>query len=393
MNNDVLATIETFYECVGNGECAENGFDHQRAISAFSRATDDTGLCLVDITVSGRFKLLAYANIPEASMMMMMLNGPWTPENHGILKNFEKIPVGVPLLSRAIQADEDFYASDLYKMAMKPWNLHSIGVSFLQKGPLGGVLNGFTRNSGQREIDHEILSRLAILNKHLLQAMQMHERLDRLSKTLILTNNALDLIGFGLVVHDTYGKPTYANTAARRIFESADGVSLTQTGISLLDGTAQNQFHKLLETLSHPDVPLFKRAGGTVRVRRPSGKKPYSLIVAPIMGEAATVLEGVSTVVFVLDPEEKPTMAVNFFVSSFDLSPAEATLARALVEGMTLADFSSQRGISRNTAKSQLHSIFAKTETSRQSELVSLLLRSAAGIDLQGYGYGSVALT
>ncbi len=71
------------------------------------------------------------------------------------------------------------------------------------------------------------------------------------------------------------------------------------------------------------------------------------------------------------------------FVSSYGLTQSEAEIAHALVLGGTLDEVAVTRGISRNTAKSHLHSIFAKTSTNRQSELVSLLLRSVAGINLR----------
>jgi DNA-binding CsgD family transcriptional regulator len=54
-----------------------------------------------------------------------------------------------------------------------------------------------------------------------------------------------------------------------------------------------------------------------------------------------------------------------------------------LAEGVSLDDIAERRDITRNTAKSQLHSVFAKTGTSRQSELVSMVLRSAAGISVE----------
>ena len=55
----------------------------------------------------------------------------------------------------------------------------------------------------------------------------------------------------------------------------------------------------------------------------------------------------------------------------------------SLALGGTLEEAAVRRSVSRNTVKTQLHSIFAKTDTNRQSELVALLLRSVAGINLQ----------
>ena len=50
----------------------------------------------------------------------------------------------------------------------------------------------------------------------------------------------------------------------------------------------------------------------------------------------------------------------------------------ALCEGKSLNDITAAYGISINTAKTHLKSILAKTGTSRQAQLVTVLLQSVA---------------
>ncbi|MEZ5828253.1 MAG: LuxR C-terminal-related transcriptional regulator [Hyphomicrobiales bacterium] len=60
---------------------------------------------------------------------------------------------------------------------------------------------------------------------------------------------------------------------------------------------------------------------------------------------------------------------------AFGLTPAELRLAEALVRGTSLKDYAEQVGIAEGTARVQLKAVFAKTNTHRQAELVSLLWR------------------
>ena len=60
---------------------------------------------------------------------------------------------------------------------------------------------------------------------------------------------------------------------------------------------------------------------------------------------------------------------------AFGLTRAEAVLGMHLARGQTLRDIAATLGISVETARNQLKSIFAKTETHRQPDLVSLMLR------------------
>jgi DNA-binding CsgD family transcriptional regulator len=59
----------------------------------------------------------------------------------------------------------------------------------------------------------------------------------------------------------------------------------------------------------------------------------------------------------------------------FSLTPAERRLANHIAAGTSLRDSANQTGITYQTARNQLKSIFAKTRTHRQSELVALRAR------------------
>ena len=61
---------------------------------------------------------------------------------------------------------------------------------------------------------------------------------------------------------------------------------------------------------------------------------------------------------------------------TFELTPAEARLARILIAGKSLNDACHELHIQRTTAKTHLRNLFDKLGVRRQTELVSLLLRS-----------------
>jgi DNA-binding CsgD family transcriptional regulator len=69
--------------------------------------------------------------------------------------------------------------------------------------------------------------------------------------------------------------------------------------------------------------------------------------------------------------------------AEFGLTKAEARLALRLAEGSSLASAAQAFDVKLTTIRSQLQQVFAKTGTSRQSELVAMLL---------SHGYGSPKL-
>jgi DNA-binding CsgD family transcriptional regulator len=60
------------------------------------------------------------------------------------------------------------------------------------------------------------------------------------------------------------------------------------------------------------------------------------------------------------------------------LTPAEVELLRELADGRSLAEAALRLARARNTARNQLQSIFAKTGTHRQSQLIVMILKSVA---------------
>jgi DNA-binding CsgD family transcriptional regulator len=65
----------------------------------------------------------------------------------------------------------------------------------------------------------------------------------------------------------------------------------------------------------------------------------------------------------------------------FGLTKAEARLTLAITNGMTATEYSSEHGISINTAYSQIKAILAKTGTQRQAELIKLVLEHSPSLE------------
>jgi len=74
-----------------------------------------------------------------------------------------------------------------------------------------------------------------------------------------------------------------------------------------------------------------------------------------------------------LGPKPGPPAAI--LAKTFRLTPAEAKLASVIARGASPKIAAGELKISRETVRNQLKSVFAKTDTHRQSELVALILQ------------------
>lgn len=96
---------------------------------------------------------------------------------------------------------------------------------------------------------------------------------------------------------------------------------------------------------------------------------PFAPLTAPLIRTAIVVLRDAARRDFV-----QPAALERLF----HLTPAEARLASLLANGVSVEDAATQLGVTRNTARTQLQAVFAKTRTNRQGDLIRLILSTTA---------------
>jgi DNA-binding CsgD family transcriptional regulator len=67
---------------------------------------------------------------------------------------------------------------------------------------------------------------------------------------------------------------------------------------------------------------------------------------------------------------------IAFLTDEFDLTPAEVRLLLRLIEGKSLRSSAAALGITYETARTVLKSVFQKTRTRRQTELVIVIVNA-----------------
>jgi DNA-binding CsgD family transcriptional regulator len=105
------------------------------------------------------------------------------------------------------------------------------------------------------------------------------------------------------------------------------------------------------------------------------------LIVSPLSDCGSTLIAGDSAATamcLISGHEQQVSDARSLFPQLFGFTPAETRLATALLGGLSVSEYSQEVGVSPTTARTHLASLFAKTSTRRQAELIAFL-RAACG--------------
>jgi len=85
-------------------------------------------------------------------------------------------------------------------------------------------------------------------------------------------------------------------------------------------------------------------------------------------------LERAEAVVFLNPLGVRPAANADRLRVLFHFTHAEANLVLHLLEGLSLQEIGEVEGVTRETVKSHLHSVFVKTATHRQAELLVLIM-------------------
>jgi DNA-binding CsgD family transcriptional regulator len=185
---------------------------------------------------------------------------------------------------------------------------------------------------------------------------------------------ALDLLGIGLVVCGADGQLLVINQTAERIVQTSDGLEVDSDGRLRTTQECNPPFAELLQRVS-----VSKGEGEVaLAVRRPSSKRPLTLLLRSTNGHSQDGPGAVSpaALVLILDSALPVNTVEAELRQLYGLTYTETRLAKLLMEGLTLDDCCAALGIRRTTGRMHLRNLFAKIGVRRQSELVSLLMKS-----------------
>ncbi len=262
--------------------------------------------------------------------------------------------------------DETMAADPLYRDILWPAGLGWCAATIIPL-PTGEVLFlSVERERSQGPVETAIVERLDALRPHLARSALMSARL-QLERARI-ASETLAAIGLPALVFDDRGKVLAANT----LIESLDGVVHWRASdqVTLCDPQAEVLFRQAIETLR----AIGLNAPLSFALRAPeSGGASMVAHVVPLRRTARDVFSrcaGVLVVSPVTLPDAPPVELVQ---SLFDLTAAEARVARNLTAGQTVEQIASSNGVSLNTVRTQVRGVLEKTGCRRQVEAIALL--------------------
>ena len=315
-----------------------------------------------------------------------------TPESERLVSDY--IALGQPKLNSRMErslalnspgfvTDHDFFsdremsADPFYRDFMYPRGYGWVA-STLFPLPNGDMVSvSFERRKARGAFEADAIAALDTMRPHFGRSAVLSARLglERV-RGMVQSLNVLGIPGAVLrqngslyVANDEFGRLVPALVQDRR------------DRVTLVDGNADALLEDAIARLRTRDA---KTMVSSIPVTAKAGRLPVIFHLVPVRGAANDIFSAGLALLVATSVDRALVPTAEVLQGLFDLTPAESRVARSIVEGNTLEGIALAKGVSRETVRTQLASVFAKTGVSRQTELVALLSGKGIAEDADG---------
>jgi PAS domain-containing protein/DNA-binding CsgD family transcriptional regulator len=310
-----------------------------------------------------------------------------TPETNRYMSFINSASPGQVLQPRAMMSLKDWLEDPIYRKFLRP------------DGLVDGLMCPLVRKSGGfaaiatfrgRHYTSEHLKFLEAAAPHVRHALDVHVRLNSQTQLAEASRLSLDHLRAAVVLTDRHGRMISANQAALDILGRSDGISLGRGGsLQAWKGEDTTKLRALIMKASgyaergvkgKIEANVSQLAGGSIRLLRPSGLSSVEVLVTSLRSPDTYGINVVgnrpSAIIFLSDPSEAADVDVLALRQMYGLTAAESRLVVQLILGVDIRAAAEAIGVSVHTARTLLKRSFERTETNRQVNLISKVLRS-----------------
>ena len=275
---------------------------------------------------------------------------------------------------------EEFAATPVFNEFWRPakLSLAAAGANLLIEDQFSAMIC-FSNAPSKDSLTAQQIHIFEAVLRHLTRAVRINRRLWELELKGVAATERLEALQQGALLADASGRVVRANATAKAMLDDGNEIFLEN---GRLAATGSGILQKLIASCARTSLSLGG-PGGEFKIPREHPCSPLFVTVTPL-GSKTRLADvpwiGVGhpvAIVTVRDPDSDRWRREINLRRRFGLTAAEARLAAEILKGDGRAAAASRHGISAATVRTHLSSIFEKTGTHRQAELVRLLLDTA----------------
>lgn len=279
-----------------------------------------------------------------------------------------------------------FKNTAFYQQYFRPLDNHFIIGGFVERmeQDLHTIVGVHRHHRGAGFNDGE-LRLLQSLAPHVRRAVRMGRTLGRERLRAVSAEQALESLNIASFLLADGNRMLYANNAGERLLREQKVLRVCSGQLVPACRRDQSGFAAIVERVSHGES-----GGRSAALRLRATPDETTHLVATVMPAPVTLPAHPgprpSVALYVADLDDLGLQRPDTLSQLYGLTPAEARLAVGLGRGSELGELSEAWQVSRETLRTQLKAVFAKTGVRRQSELVRLLAGTPWKLDPSGAG-------
>ena len=207
---------------------------------------------------------------------------------------------------------------------------------------------------------------MSFLKSHFKQSILLFAKAHDSPMSRQLESDILNKLNVGILVMDGAGRILRKNRTVSLYLNAEDGLYINNGLVTTQSGSQCNFITDLCWSAE-------QQRSGLKIVQRPSGKPGYQIFYFPLSESLTNIPDKTGIMLFIFDPDHTSDTLMESIQMAFDLGKVQSRLAAHISRGMTAEEYAEANGVSVATVRTQLRSIYKRTDTKGQARLTHLI--------------------
>ena len=214
---------------------------------------------------------------------------------------------------------------------------------------------------------------------HLAQAVASSRLYDSIRLRYQAVLAVLDRVNVGLLLVRPNGNIIISNQTADEIIFDSPWIKLSKEGyLELKDSGSQVLLKKAIDEISSTASGQGNDTKRLIMAAGPSDVNNILLEVTPLRDSEIELEKGFyGALIMLVDPNREAVSNINALTLLYSLTPAESEIAEMISAGKSNKDIADERTVSPDTIKSQIKSLYLKTQSTNRAGLMRRLISIA----------------